>query len=263
MRCTCDGLVIRESAYGENDKLVTVLTADRGKVVMIAKGARSMKSRSQSLCRLFTYANIEYYEKNGRKWMSGGSVNDSFFGLSSDVEGFALASYVVQLAYEITGEEMPAPEVMQMTLNTVYAINAKLKPLPLIKSAYEIFAAEISGFSPDMSGCDLCGEPVAKSGWLDVMNGRLICERCLSDMGKGAPLPETDKFMTQNIILPIDASAIAAWRYVATAPPKRVFAFSVTSEESRKRLERAAETYILNHLERNFEALEFYNEIKE
>ena len=102
--------------------------------------------------------------------MSGGSVNDSFFGLSSDVEGFALASYVVQLAYEITGEEMPAPEVMQMTLNTVYAINAKLKPLPLIKSAYEIFAAEISGFSPDMSGCDICGESFAESGWLDVMN---------------------------------------------------------------------------------------------
>ena len=63
MRGTFDGLILRESAYGESDKLLTVLTADEGKVFMIAKGVRSLKSKNLALCRLFTYANFEYYEK--------------------------------------------------------------------------------------------------------------------------------------------------------------------------------------------------------
>ena len=263
MRDTCDGLVIRQTDYGENDRLLTLLTADEGKILMTAKGARSMKSKTQALCGLFTYANYEFYERNGRRWMSGGSVNEGFYGLSGDMEGFALACYVVQLAGEITGEGVPAHGVLQMTLNTLYAIENKLKPYAQIKSAYEIFAACESGFCPDMSVCGDCGKPFDTDGWLDVMNGRLVCSECLKGRGSGAQIPTADRFMTQNILIPIDPSAAAAWRYVATAPPKKVFAFSLATEESRNNLYRATEAYIVNHLERTFEALEFYNTVKE
>ena len=263
MRDTCDGLVIRETAYGENDRLVTLLTADEGKILMTAKGARSLKSKTQPLCRLFTYANYEFYERNGRRWMSGGSVNNGFYNLSSDMEDFALACYIVQLAGEITGEGVSAGGVLRMTLNTLYAIENKLKPREQIKSAYEIFAACESGFCPDMSVCGECHEHFSGDGWLDVMNGRLICSECLSRIGQGAPLPDTDRFMTQNILLPMDASAAAAWSYVSEADPKRILSFSIDSEESRKRFYRATGAFIVNHLERSFEALEFYNSIKD
>ena len=44
MLCTVDGLVLRARDYGENDRLITILTAD-GKMTVIAKGARSLKSK--------------------------------------------------------------------------------------------------------------------------------------------------------------------------------------------------------------------------
>ena len=37
---TVDGLVIRDDAYGENDRLISILTAERGRIAVIAKGAR-------------------------------------------------------------------------------------------------------------------------------------------------------------------------------------------------------------------------------
>ena len=119
---------------------------------------------------------------------------DSFYGINSEIEGFALASYVVQLASEITGEGVSAEEVLRMTLNTLYAIEHDLKPLPLIKSAYEIFAADESGIAPDVASCADCGTEQSESGWwLDVMNGHILCEKCLSDKSKGAPiLPPTN-----------------------------------------------------------------------
>lgn len=263
MRDTCDGLVIRECAYGENDRLVTVLT-EKGQSVMIAKGARSMKSKVMAVCRLFTYANFEYYEKNGMKWLSGGSVNDSFFGLNTDIRGFALASYIVQLAAEITGEEVDASRTLRMTLNSLYAIENNLKPLPQIKSAYEIFAAEESGFSPDLSECIRCNSEKVDSSWLDVMNGGLVCEDCMRSRGGAERVAAegVDATMTSTVLVPMSAPAIAAWKYVSGAPLKRIFAFKIEGEEL-STLERASETYIINHLERNFETLEFYHSIKE
>ena len=62
MKKTVDGLVLRETPVGEHDKLLTLLTAE-GQMWMTAKGARSMHSKVMPLCRLFTYANFEYYEK--------------------------------------------------------------------------------------------------------------------------------------------------------------------------------------------------------
>lgn len=263
MRGVVDGLVLRETEIGESDKLLTVLTAKEGTVLMMAKGARSMKSKLVPLCRLFTYANFEYYEKNGRRWLAGGSINDNFYGLNSDMEGFALAAYVLQVANEITGEGVEAEDVLRMTLNTLYAIENQLKPLEQIKATYELFAMVISGMSPDLSGCSVCGEAFPAHGWLDVMNGLVVCDECQRKRQAGLPLPEEDALRTRNILCPLDSSALAAMRYVENAPLSRAFAFGLSDGESMRLFGSATETFLLHHLERDFEALRFYHSIKE
>jgi DNA repair protein RecO (recombination protein O) len=260
---TVDGLVIRETAFGENDKLLTVLTADDGQMTIMAKGARSIKSKVLPLCRLFTYANFEYYERSQYKWLSGGSVDQSFFGLSSDMTGFALSSYIVQLAGEITGEGVEAEEVLRMTLNTLYAIEKKLYPYAQIKAVYECFAANISGFEPDLSVCSKCRKAPKADVWLDVMNGSIACEECQSKLSGSMPIEETDRYETRNILVPLEASALAAMRYVQGAPIRKAFSFSLKTEASLSSFERAAETYILNHLERSFDTLDFYKNVKD
>ena len=257
MKKVIDGLILREAPIGENDKLLTVLTAEEGRITMTAKGARSPRCKVMPICRLFTYANLEYYEKNDRRWLSGGSVNDSFFGLNADIEGFSLASYLVQVAAEITGEGVEAREILRMTLNTLYCIEHKQKPNAQIKAVYELFAACASGFSPALETCAECGCEENETMWLDVMNGQILCGDCLKKRTGNLPLPEFDAYSTRNILFPLDGSALASMRYVCGAPLARIFAFSIRSEESLK----ATEGYLLHHLERSFDTLDFYRAI--
>jgi DNA repair protein RecO (recombination protein O) len=261
MKKAIDGLILRETPIGESDKLLTVLTAE-GQMMMTAKGARSMKSKVMPLCRLFTYANLEYYEKNDRRWLSGGSVNDSFFGLNSDIEGFALAAYLMQVAAEITGEGVDATDVLRMTLNALYCIEKKQKPYAQIKGVYELFAACVSGFAPDLSGCGECGCEEHGEMWLDVMNGQLLCGDCLKKRAGNLPLPEFDAYSTRNILLPLDPSTLASMRYVCGASLSRIFAFSLHSEESLACFAKATEGYLLHHLERGFDTLDFYRTVQ-
>ena len=266
MKKALDGLVLREIKVGDNDRRILILTADEGKMWITAKGARSVRSKVASLCRIFTYANFELYEKNGSKWLSGGSINNSFAGINSDITGFALASYIMQIADEITGENYPAEEILRMTLNTLYAIEKKLKPPSLIKAAYELFAATVSGFMPDLSECRQCKRvdlSATQELWLDVMNGGVLCGECLSRQSNGLPLPDTDVYESRNILIPLDSSALEAMRYVIYAPTQRLFAFGLNDERSMALFCRAAESYLLNHLERDFDALRFYNSIKD
>lgn len=261
MKKTTDGLILRVVEVGESDKLLTVLTKD-GRITVSAKGVRSMKSKSASLCHPFTYANLEYYEKEGRRWLSGGSVNASFFGLNQSLAGYALAAYLLSLATEITDEGVEAEDVLRTTLNALYAIQKELSPIPLIKASYEWFAAMTSGYMPELDTCSVCSTGDMCELWLDVMNGALICDACQKKRTGSIPLPEVDRYETRNVLVPLDGSALAAIRYVSTAPLSRLFSFSL-SGQSADYFCRAAETYLLHHLERDFDTLEFYRTVKD
>ena len=261
MKKAVDGLVLRQCPIGDNDRLLTVLTGADGKMLMNAKGARSMKSKVLPLCRQYTYANIEYYEKADRKWLSGGSVNDSFFGLSADIEGLSLAAYICDVADEISGEGVDASDVLRMTLNALYLIDKKQKPYWQIKAVYELFAVVVSGMEPDLSACGKCRKSGHSEYWLDVMNGRIVCSECMSRSGGGSVPLEIDEYATRNILLPLDASSLEAARYVLSSDISRAFAFELKSERSIELFARATESYLLNHLERNFDTLEFLKSV--
>lgn len=265
MRGTSDGLIIKERAMGESDKLLTVLTADKGKILICAKGVRSLKSKNASLCHAFTYANFEYYERNGMFWLASGEVKEHFLGLGSPLEALALAAYVADVADELSGENFSDTTLLRLLLNTLFAIENSIRPYPLIKGAFEFFAAAHAGFAPDLSACEKCGKGIEDTDKmvLDVMNGALLCSECIAD--KKLPLTneiaEYDKFETKNILLPLTPEVIMAIRYAVSADLKRLYSFALTKKSDLSLFSEAGETYLQNHLERGFETLGFYHDV--
>lgn len=270
MRFAINGIVLKEKETGENDKLLLVLTAERGKIWVCAKGGRSIKSAKSAVCRPFTYAELEIYEKHERLWLSGGSPLNSFFAYKPNLKGYSLAAYIAEICEEITvegeGDYNENLNILRATLNAFFAIEKELYPFSQIKSAYELFAASVSGFSPDLYGCLRCNCEINQDTqglWLDVMNGGIVCGKCLSKSSTAELLGELDAYETRNILLPLDLPSLMAMRYCILAPVNRLFNFSIKSGESDSRFAKAAESYLLNHLERGFETLNFYNSIKD
>ena len=267
MRTVIDGLVLREMNSGENDKRLLILNAEHGKMWLCAKGGRSIKSAKSAICRAFTFAEFEIYEKNNIKYISGGSPHKSFFAYRTDLDGYALACYITTICEDITVEELEAEEILRATLNTFYAIENQLYSINQMKAAYEIFAVTVSGFTPDLSVCRKCAKEFngEENLWLDVMNGNLLCSECKSKSPIVSENIEqsTDEFQSKTLLYPLDAPSLMAMRYCASAPIKRLFSFSIKNEDSAELFYRAAEGYMLNHLERGFQTLDFYYKIKD
>ena len=260
MQYTVDGLVIREVEAGENDKRITLLTAQRGKITVSAKGARSLKSKYMNAIGLFTYGNYEITERAGYSWLGGASIIEPFYPIRDNIDRLSLASYIVDVAGELSGAEEPAEELLRLTLNTLYAIANDLKPYPQIKAVYELRAMAMSGYMPMLGECGLCGKDKSELMYLDIMNGMLKCDECIRKLNSNREITVSEDGASV-ILVPLNYGALSTARYIAEAPLSKVMSF-VCDEKTLEMLCKMSETYLLHHLEKNFSSLDFYNSIK-
>ena len=113
MLITVNGLVTRSYPSGDHDRLIHIITEDRGRLSVIVKGGGSQRGGATAACtQLFTYGNYELYSGNNGDlyWFRGGSVLTSFYRLSSDLERMSLATYLCDVACDLTEKNAAAEE---------------------------------------------------------------------------------------------------------------------------------------------------------
>ncbi|MBQ2757242.1 MAG: DNA repair protein RecO [Clostridia bacterium] len=257
---TTDALILRVQERGATDRLLTLISADEGRFYAIVKG-RSAKGREAAALEPYTLSNFEFYEKNGLKWVKNATVTEAFPGIRYDTEKLFLAAYFADVVFELFDEKAPAGEILPLCLNAMYMLSTTQNDDMRIKAAFEFRAAVLAGFLPDPAHCGSCGRVGPENAYLDVMNGALLCADCMQKKNALRPMPEVNEVGTRSILVPLTPSAIAALGYIATAEPRRVFAFRLLDEASVTALSHAAEAYLHHHLERGFQTLENYKRL--
>lgn len=264
MLYTTDGLVIRSRDLGENDRLVTILTPN-GQVTTVAKGARSMKSKLLNLTQPYVYGNFEINQKGNYSWIRGGSSYEMFYRLRDDVEKLFLAAYLCDVAYEVTGEGVPSVDILRLVLNTLYAVMTDMRPQEQLKAVFELKAAALSGYMPQLHRCEVCKKENAENMYFDIMNGALLCSECLSAHGESAKKDASSAYSDineSNILMPLTPATLSAIRFALSAPQEKIFSFSLAQKDDVELFSRIGEGYLLNHLERGFDSLDMYYSVK-
>ena len=201
-----DALILRVQERGATDRLLTLISATEGRFYAIVKG-RSGKGKEAAALEPFTLSNFEFYEKNGFKWVKSATVTEAFPGIRYDTEKLFLAAYFADIVYELSDEKTPAGEILPLCLNAMYMLSTTAGEDARIKAAFEFRAAVLSGFLPDLSQCGTCGAEALAEGYLDVMNGALLCPACLHKRSALLPMPEVNELGTRSVLVPLSASA--------------------------------------------------------
>ncbi len=238
-----DGLVVRQVNYKDNDQILTVLTKEHGLMTLKARGVRSRSSRLKGACQLLAYSEFTVFENRGFHTIDEANAIQMFPELRTDIELLSLASYFAQVAEVLSQEDMPNPELLALTLNAFYALCRRLCTPELVKAAFELRAACLGGYTPELSGCAVCGDP--EPDRFDVRGGILCCASCSAGEG---------------LRLPVSPGSLAAMRYLVSCDAKRLFAFRLEGRAV-KELCDLAETYLQTQLERGFYTLDFYKSL--
>lgn len=248
------GIVIREKATGESDKLLTILT-DGGKIHMMAKGVRKLSSHNMVASRLFTYAEFTAYEKNNFYWLKEANQYESFFDLNKNIETLTAAQYFLELADTISLNDSDESELLRLLLNSLYALAKQIKSVEFIKAVYELRVLEIAGFMPTLGECSVCGK-YTDPMYLDLSGGVLKCDKCFHYT---PPIPDENDYAHIYSVLP--QAVHMAMLYVFKAEDNKIFSFNL-SDDSLEILSTICEKYLQSHFDKKFQTLEFYHSIK-
>ena len=252
------GLVIRTVDIKESDRLISIFTEEMGVVSALARGARSLKSRQMASTMQFCYGSFVLCKRGEHYWIKEASLIESFFGIRNSIEGLALATYISEVLCDIAVTE-PERDLLRLSLNSLYAISECKYSLDMIKAAFEIRAASIIGFMPDVLACSRCGEKLGNF-YFKIMDGSLVCYSCQQKAISQHDDEATSSEFNQTVCILTEGAKIALG-YCIHSPLEKIFSFRI-SDEDMEVFSKAAEEYLINQLERSFRSLDFYKEVK-
>ncbi len=170
------GVVLRTYKLGEADRIVVILTAERGKVRAVAKGVRKTKSRLGGRLEPLSHVSLLMYEGRGElDLVSQVEAIDSIAPLLSDLDRLTQALAVAEAIDQLALDREPAPHLYRMLVGVLRTLETNPSPLVVPAFFWKLMAAE--GSRPELDGCVRCGEEQGLVAF-DMEEGGVLCRSC-------------------------------------------------------------------------------------
>ncbi len=245
MRLNTDGLVIRIRNIGEADRLITILTRECGVLDAFVRGARRLKGRLASSTQQFSYAKFILFKSKDAYVVDEAEPVRLFFEFGNEVEKISLAYYFAELALVLSPHGDDAESFLRLMLNTLsFLIDGKREGV-LLKSVLELRLLAMSGYMPNLLGCENCGVFEKDIMYFNPEKACFYCSDCEKHQRYG---------------IPASRGVVSAMRHIVYSEFEKLFQFSI-SQESLKQLSYITEHYLLTQIQRPFQTLEFYKSI--
>lgn len=172
-----EGIVIRNTDYGEGNKIITLYTLERGKLGMMARGAKKPKSRLTAVSQLLSHG-YYMFDRFGSKLatLHQGELIQSFSGIKQDLVMTAHAAYIVELLDRLTEDREANPRLFQLLLLTLQYMEEG-RDFEILTRIFEVKMLQAAGYRPQLEGCLSC-KALEGPFLFSVREGGLLCDRC-------------------------------------------------------------------------------------
>jgi DNA repair protein RecO (recombination protein O) len=173
-----EGVVLRSRAWGEADRIVTLLSPQHGKIPAIAKGARRPRNRLAAGTQLFSYIDILAAAGASLDSISQCEIIDSFRDLRDDLDKMTYGAYIAEMVDELIPEHEPDEELFALVLDLFNLLRCRNPRIVVVIAALKLFSR--AGYRPQVGSCVQCNR---RSGLADdilfsASLGGMLCGNC-------------------------------------------------------------------------------------
>ncbi len=229
-----EAVVLRRRNLGEADRLVTVLSRDRGKIVLAARGARRPRSRLGGRLEPPTRFRALVAEGRTLDVVSQVEVLDAHARLRREIERMGPAHVMLEMADRALADRHPHPDVYALLRDALSLLGAGCACAGLWFAARLLV---LTGHRPVVGHCPVCGLRVRGEGrWSNVLGGCVHAGCCSRDPDAVQVAPAAQALL--RFLLDASPSAV---RRLAPAPGVRsavadlLFAYAEACWETRLR----------------------------
>lgn len=256
------GIVLKQRNLGENDRVITILSKEMGIIEAIAKGIKSTKSKLGGSCQLFCYSHFDLYKKKENFTVTSAQVINAFYDLRLDVTKLALAGYFSEITCQISPGNETTEDFLSLLLNSIHLLEIDKKPIPLIKSIFELRSISIAGFMPNLICCKVCNTYQTDKMFFLTFTGEIICDNCnfSNNFNNDFEVLNSKNYKKDMEIIEISITVLTAMRHIIFSPSKKIYSFSIPDEELIQ-LNFITQKYLLLNAQGRFPSLDVYNSL--
>jgi len=235
------GIVCKITEYKEADKILTLLTYEKGKVQVIAKGVKKKGAALSHAARLFYCGEFECVCKNNMPILTGAAMIQDFFDLTNSIETLYYASHFLDVCSCFIQAEQPSGDIMSLLLNSLYLLMKSNSDPLLLTCILHFRMSAIEGAAPVTDFCVECNKPLDDNctlGFSSEQDGVTCCKN-----GKA-----------------ISGAVYQAINHICTADSSKIFFLSIPKTDLPVLYEISCK-YIEKIAGRHFEILERIEEL--
>ncbi|MBR1737670.1 MAG: DNA repair protein RecO, partial [Firmicutes bacterium] len=173
------GLIVKENYVGDEQKVIVILTKERGKLSVWIKDARKAKTKFIT-ATVFSYADFVLYCGKSSYSLCEISLIENFYELTTELDKLAYASYIAEMAEKTTLEGDNCINTLFLVLKTMQAISSGVIEPRLAAVVFDIKYIQLQGYMPMTVNCTYCTKEIGEEDNIYFGGSGVVCENCLN-----------------------------------------------------------------------------------
>ena len=170
------GVVLRTIKLGEADRIITLVTKERGKVRAVAKGVRKTESKFGGRLEPVSHVALQCYEGRGElDIVTQAESIDPFRKIREDFDRLRRAVSMLEAVDHIAQEGEANPRLYQMLVGALRSLEKRDSTSIVASFFWKLLAFE--GVQPVLDECVSCGA-VDNLVAFDLGEGGVLCRDC-------------------------------------------------------------------------------------
>lgn len=187
-----EAIILHAMAYGDTSKIVTMYSKEYGKIKVVAKGARNLKSgKFGSSLEPLAHSSIILYKKEHRTLhlLSKSEIARPLVKLHNDADKMFTGLALIELVNMVMHDEEKNTEIFELLSEALQTINGAQKNFINVFISFELKLFTNFGFGLSLSACDRCGRETRSAEFDSVMlrlsDGKFVCSDCAEGSSPG------------------------------------------------------------------------------
>lgn len=220
-----EAIVLSRLDYGEADRILVVFTPYRGKVDVIAKGARKAMSRLGPHLDYFARVNLNLTRGRDLDVVTGVETLDPFIHLRQNLDAYGHACYFVELVKGLTQPRQEQRDVYDLLARSLVLLDDGIGPW-VVARHFEMALLHGLGYRPELFACVNCMQEIAaERNSFSAELGGLLCPRCRNEDPSSIPLSVN----AQKYLRTLERAGLAAAARFTPSASERLEIQQVTS----------------------------------
>ena len=173
---TITALCCKSIDYKENDKLVTLVSAENGKIVATCKSVKKINAKLKVASMPFNFGEYTIVGKEGKYIVTDCKQIESFSEISYDIKTYYAGFAILKSMLDFSLENTPCPRLVSVGVRALKALAIdKIYPTR-VYNKFVLYALDCLGYTLDFKTCSVCGKEL-KEGYFSKDDG-FVCGEC-------------------------------------------------------------------------------------